>query len=362
MDLQERATIYDQRDRLSDVVGRLSRFWNKPIQCLRVGCEALIRFENGRGVSVVRGQITQQSSGELKYAVFVVGNKVCDPGRGCVSRGSAQSFEIHFLTGDRLDDVWTRDEHVTAAASHHHEVRQPRRVHRAPRAGTKHEADLRDDTTCLGVAPEEVTEASETPDSFLNAGTNGIEQRDDRQPGRGGRIQQLSHLLSLDLGERSSEHREVLGEHSDAAPLNQAEPSHHAVAAMTLLLQPESAVPVLDIGGDLLERPRVENAFNSFSRGELAPGMLRVDPFLAAAQPEGGTLRSKRVVRILAGLTFGGGSGAGPFGLRVWCHPVVVKGRLVVRRRFGCVGGLPGQRHWKGPGHDGAFELSGLWC
>ena len=57
-----------------------------------------------------------------------------------------------------------------------------------------------------------------------------------------------------------------------------------AVAIGALLLHPEIGAAMRDEHVEFLETVRIEQQFDPFASGQLALGVLRVDPFLAAAQ------------------------------------------------------------------------------
>ena len=236
-----------------------------------------------------------------------------------MSMGAPERFHVDLFAGHRFDDIRAGDEHVTAAPGHHHEIGQARGIDGPACTGPQHEADLRYHAAGLRVVPEQVSEASQTPDPFLDAGADGVEHRDNRQTrGRGG-AQQASHFLRLHLRKRPTAHGEVLREHRHPPPFNQAKSRDDAVAGVTLLFEPESGVAMLDERRHFFERLGVEQTFDAFTRGELPSGVLRVDTLLAAAQAERGPLgrdgrvgrphrrgRSRRCGRLGVTCLFGG--------------------------------------------------------
>jgi hypothetical protein len=147
----------------------------------------------------------------------------------------------------------------------------------------QHDADLRHDPAGLRVPPEQIAEAGQAPDAFLDARADRIEQRDDRNARRRRHLEQAADLLRVNLRERTAQHGEVLGEHRDATAVDEPETRDDAVAGITLLLEAERRVAMRDVRTDFLERVGVEQALDAFAGGELALRVLRVDALLAAA-------------------------------------------------------------------------------
>ena len=99
--------------------------------------------------------------------------------------------------------------------------------------------------------------------------------------------------------ERAAEHREVLAEDIDLPAVDRAPAGDHAVAGEARRRHAEVGAAVGDEHVELLEAALVEQHLEPLARGELALGVLRGDPLLAAAQPGLGAPRLELVEDIL---------------------------------------------------------------
>ena len=198
---------------------------------------------------------------------------------------AAQGLVVHVLAGDALDDRRSGEIHVRGILDHQGEVREGGGVHRAAGAGTEDAAHLRHHARSEDVALEDLAEAGEGVDAFLDAGAAGIIQADDGRAGADRQVHHLADLLGHGLGEGSPGDREVLGEHVHQAAVDGAATGHHAVAVVVLLVHAEVRAAMLDEHIVLLEAAFVEKERNPLAGGQLALGVLGLDAFLPAAEP-----------------------------------------------------------------------------
>ena len=80
------------------------------------------------------------------------------------------------------------------------------------------------------------------------------------------------------FAQAAAQHGEVLAEHVDGAAFHRAPAGDDAVAQELLLVHVEIGGAVGDEGVQLPEGTRIQQGRDSFTRGHLALGMLRVDP------------------------------------------------------------------------------------
>ena len=120
-----------------------------------------------------------------------------------------------------------------------------------------------------------------------------IVEADHRRADLHRRVHDLADLLRVPLGQRAAEHGEVLGEDIDQPAVDRARAGDHAVAGDLLLLHAEVDAVVLDVHVIFFEAALIEQHLEPLARGELALGVLRVDPLLAAAEPRLRSLRLK---------------------------------------------------------------------
>ncbi len=89
------------------------------------------------------------------------------------------------------------------------------------------------------------------------------------------------------FGQRSAEDGEILAEDIDQPAVDRARPGDDAVPHDLLIFHAEIGAVVDDVGVQLLEAAFVEQHVEPLARGQLALGMLRIDPLLAATHPCG---------------------------------------------------------------------------
>ena len=85
------------------------------------------------------------------------------------------------------------------------------------------------------------------------------------------------------LRQRAAEHGEILAEDEHQPAVDGAIAGDDAVAGHLLLLHAEIVAAMLDEHVPFLEGIGVEQDFEPLARGQLALGVLRLDPALAAA-------------------------------------------------------------------------------
>ncbi len=100
------------------------------------------------------------------------------------------------------------------------------------------------------------------------------------------------------LGQRAAEHREVLREHVDEAPVDAAVAGHDAVPQHLLVGEVEVCGPVGDEPVQLHERSGVEQEIQALARGELALGVLLLD----AVRPSPGLRFGPEAVELIESL------------------------------------------------------------
>lgn len=110
-----------------------------------------------------------------------------------------------------------------------------------------------------------------------------IVQADHRRADLHRSVHDLADLLRVPLAQRAAEHGEILAEHEHQPAVDRARSSDHAIARNDLILHAEIDAIMLDIHVEFLERSLVEQDLEPLPRGQLALGVLRGDPLLAAA-------------------------------------------------------------------------------
>jgi hypothetical protein len=128
--------------------------------------------------------------------------------------------------------------------------------------------------------------AGERRNALLDACAARIVDADHRRADLHRRIHDLADLHRVPFGHRAAEDGEILAEDEDQPAVDRARAGDDAVAGDLLTVaHAEVDAVVLDVSVNLLERILVEQDVEPLARGELALGMLRVDPALSAAHP-----------------------------------------------------------------------------
>ena len=117
---------------------------------------------------------------------------------------------------------------------------------------------MRDDAGGQRVAEEDVRIATQREDALLDAGAAGIVQPDDGRTHLHRQIHDLHDLRGVGLGERSTEHREVLRERIDGTSVDATVTRNDAVAGHELFRHAEVTAAMRDQLVDFLEGSGVE--------------------------------------------------------------------------------------------------------
>ena len=246
VNLEEASIINDRTDHVVHVV-RLSRHVGHDIEQAFVSTiDRVVRLPDRRRLCVVRRQIGKELPDRLETIDFGGPGKMRYAGGRRVDARAAQLLEAHILVRNRFHHVGPGDEHVADSLDHEHEVRDRGRVDGTARARAQDGADLGNDTGGHRVSPEQLGISAERRDSLLDPSTSGIVQADHRRSVSNREIYHLADLLGVRLGQRATEHGEVLAEHVDRPPVNGAVSCHDTVSGDPLPVEPEFRGPVLD--------------------------------------------------------------------------------------------------------------------
>ena len=203
-----------------------------------------------------------------------------------MDRGAAEFFRRHRLVGDGLHHVRAGHEHVARVAHHEDEIGHRWRIDVAARARAHDHGNLRDDARGEHVALEHLAVAAQRRHALLDARAARVEQADDGRAVAQRHVLDLGDLLRVGFRQRAAEHREILGEHVDHAPVHRAPAGDDAIAGdLVALVHAEIGAAVLHEHVVFLEGIMVEQKLDALARGQLAALVLRVDARLPAAQP-----------------------------------------------------------------------------
>ena len=289
LQLEELAVVDDAPQDVVHVVG-LRRFVGHDVVERRVHPVVRIRRRDHRRIGeVVLGQVREQPPDVVHRLGLVPRREMRDAASAGVDACAAERLRVDLLVRDRPHDVGPGDEHVARALDHDREVRHRRRVDRAAGARPEDDGDLRHDAGGQHVAQEDLGIPAQRRHALLDPRPAGVVEPDDRRADLHREVHDLADLLGVRLRQRSAEHREVLREDEDQASVDGAVAGDDAVAEEVLAIQPELRRAVGDECVELDERSGVEEEVEALARGELAPGVLALDPH-----------RSPTLARLLA--------------------------------------------------------------
>jgi hypothetical protein len=196
--------------------------------------------------------------------------------------GSCGGSSRLFWGRNRADHVGAGDDHVARRLDHEDEVGDRGRIDGAACARPEHRRQLRHDARRERVAQEDVGVAGERHDALLDARAARIVQPDDRRARLHRQVHHLHDLPRVRLGERPAEHREVLREQEDRAPVDRPVAGDDAVAQHLVLGHAEVGAAVRDQLVHLDEAARVAQEVDPLAGRQLAGLMLAGDALRAA--------------------------------------------------------------------------------
>src|SRR5690625_3390861 len=194
-----------------------------------------------------------------------------------MSLSPAKFLEGDVFAGHGFDDIRAGDEHVRGPIHHDREVGDRRRIHSPSSTWTHDQRDLRDDTGGMRVAFEDLRVQTESSNAFLNARATRVVDADQWAARLEGEVHDLDDLLAEDFAQRTTEHREVLREHADPAPIDGAVTGDDPIAVRALFIQAEVRRPMPRVLVDFDERSFVEQEIESLARGFLTSAVLGRD-------------------------------------------------------------------------------------
>jgi hypothetical protein len=201
-----------------------------------------------------------------------------------VDRSAAEVFGGDRLVGDRLHDIRAGHKHIAGVTDHEDEVGHRRAIDVAARARPHNHGNLRNDTRGQHVPREHLAIPAKRCDTFLDAGTTGIEQADDGRTVAQGEVLDLADFLGMRLGQRPAKDREVLCKQIDDAAVDRAPAGNNAIAWKLRLFHAEVCATVLYEPVEFLERSIIQQQLDPLARRQLAARVLRIDPPLTAAK------------------------------------------------------------------------------
>ena len=206
-----------------------------------------------------------------------------------VDAGTSQFLLGNLLTQDALDYSRTGQEHVGSVLDHDGEIGEGGGIYGSTCARTENPGDLGNHSRGEDIPLENLPVAGERVDTFLDPGSTGIVEADERGAIAGGQVQDLADFLRHGLGKRAAGYREILCGHIDQPATNRAHTCHDAVTVEMLLVHSEVHTAVTHEHVELLKTAFVEQQGQPFPCGELPFLVLGVNSFLSSTQFSGGS-------------------------------------------------------------------------
>lgn len=201
-----------------------------------------------------------------------------------MGHGTAEGFCRNIFSGNSLDDLRTGDEHLAGLIHHEDKVGNSRRINSAAGTGSHNYGNLRDNAGCDGVIVEYFTESGQGIDPFLDPGTAGVVEANDRSTHLHGHILNLHDFFSVILAQGTSQNSEVLCKSKDQPAVYGTVSGNNAVARGFFICHVKVGGPMGYEYIQLHKTAFVKQNIHSLSGSQLAAGMLGIDSLLSASQ------------------------------------------------------------------------------
>ena len=236
---------------------------------------------DGRHLRAVVGEEAEQALNLRDAVVVVARDELAEAGLRAVRRGSAERLEVDDLAGHLLDDLRPGYEGLARLVDHYDEVGERRRVTCAARAASHDGGNLRDDARRVDVVVEDRA-VDRRAGAFLEPAAARVVEADDGDARFERELLHPRELQAVHLAHRAAEHGRVLRVDEGSSAVDEAVARHDAVGGRVHLVHAEARRARLDEHVVLDEGAGVEEQIDALSRGQLAFGVLLVDPLLPA--------------------------------------------------------------------------------
>ena len=200
-----------------------------------------------------------------------------------VSCCAAQLFCSYFFACYSLDNSRSCDEHLACLIYHEYEVRDSRGIYCAACARSHDYGNLRNNAGRNRVVVEDLTESGKSCNAFFYSCTAGILQSNDRRAHLQCHVLHLDDLFCVVFTQGSTAYCEVLCKCEHQSSVYLAIACYNTVARQFFLVHAEVGASVFYEHIDFNKAVFIKKNVQSFSRSQLASGMLRFDSFFASA-------------------------------------------------------------------------------
>ena len=195
--LEEVLMVADWLDDILDVIRDVWIRRNDTFEFVTFASDLVGHRVDRRILHVVVRQEADEFADSHEALLVAVAHELAHARLGRVNVGSTEGLLVALLLSDLLHHVRTCDEHLSFFAHHEDEVGQCWRIARAACAWAHDGTDLRDHARSLHIAVEDVAEARERLDAFLDTCTTRVVETDDRSTVLKGSVLHLGNLGSV---------------------------------------------------------------------------------------------------------------------------------------------------------------------
>ena len=197
VNFDELVVIEDFFDDHSHIIGFLKILWNNGVEVVAKAIAGVISAFLGGVFDVVGGHKGEQLANLSECGLIVGYNEVSDAAFFVVDPWSAEVVVGDDFVGDGFGDVGAGDVHVGGIFDHDDKVGDGGGVDGSAGAGSHDGGYLGDESGGEGVSQEDICVSAEAFDSFLNAGSAGVVESNDRGSGFHGEVHNLANFAGI---------------------------------------------------------------------------------------------------------------------------------------------------------------------
>ena len=277
------AFVCDLGDHIVDVVSLVRVVRNDLVEFRDHSVYVVVSSIYRSRFHVVGRHVAQQFSYHQQSFLVVLAHEVSNTAYCIVSCCAAQLFCSYFFTCYSLDNSRSCDEHLACLIYHEYEVRDSRRIYRAACARSHDHRDLRNHAGRNRVVVEDLAESGKSRNTFFYSGTAGILQSNDRCTHFQSHVLHFDDFFCVIFTQGSTAYSKVLRKCEYQSSVYLAIACYNAVTQQFFFVHAEVRASVFYEHIDFNKAVFIKKNVQSFSRSQLASGMLCFDSFFASA-------------------------------------------------------------------------------
>nr|AAY82838.1 predicted acetyl-CoA carboxylase [uncultured bacterium MedeBAC46A06] len=284
VDLEKLGIIDNLQNHLAHVIGGIGIVRDDRIEDSRRAVDRVMAGHHGCRLTVRQRQIGDQRAGAHQHLDVILEGTMRHARSAAVHLGPAKLLGGEILMRHCLHHVRAGDEHVARPLDHEDEIGDRRRVDGATGTGPHDQRDLRHHTRGQHIALEHFGITAKRGNAFLDAGTAGVIQPDQRNAGLDRLVHDLADFRCMRFRQRAAKNGEILRIDKDRPAGDCAISGDHTIAGHLLVFHAEIMAAMLDEHVPFLERGVVQKQNDALTRCQLAFAMLGVDAALATTE------------------------------------------------------------------------------